>query len=337
MAVITIPVSNLLVVKDQQGQSAGLVRVAPSVATPAIGSLVSAWEGIGFVTKTDARGDYRVATAFRNRNTGQVVPNPLLTRPVLQDVDEAFPDRFKPKPKPRPSRAGGRNSGGGGGGGGGNIAGGGGAPPVFAGSPPARIEQLQSMIAAGGTPDGTPVTTPGGSLTDDAQAALIEGLDLDEYTPALVAWLAPTQSVEFLVYDAGPGSRIAYIEGRMLTADSLHDLNSSYPPMNFPTAYRYALAGRPIARQSWAEEFDLDPPRWITYERGAWFENLPNVRRLMQVGDEPSLTESDYLAQDWRLPTGAATGGVAPQPDFPRSGDASTAPRFDVYSPPASI
>jgi hypothetical protein len=107
--------------------------------------------------------------------------------------------------------------------------------------------------------------------------------------------------------------------------------------VNFPTAYAIAQAGIPIARRAWAGEYDAAPARWITAERGAWFDNRPGVRALLQVGDSPSLTEADYRAQDWRVPSGTRLTGIAARPDFPRSGDGGSEPLFDVFNPPSKL
>lgn len=107
--------------------------------------------------------------------------------------------------------------------------------------------------------------------------------------------------------------------------------------VNFPTAVSIARSGIPIARRAWASEFDSAPARWITCERGAWFDNREGTRSLLQIGDSPSLTEADFLAQDWRVPSGSRISGITPRPDFPRSGDGGNQPLFDVYNPPKKL
>lgn len=106
---------------------------------------------------------------------------------------------------------------------------------------------------------------------------------------------------------------------------------------NFPTAYRIALAGYPIARRAWAGQYDAAPARWITCERGVWWDNRAGVRSILVQGEAPSLTEADYLAADWRVPAGSLVSGIAERPGFPRPVGGGSTPTFDVYNPPSRI
>jgi hypothetical protein len=293
MSVLVVPVPNLMVVKDQQGQSVGLVRNAAAVVSPAIGTTESAWEPIGITRQRDALGIYEVPSAFRNKITGAVVPNPNLSRPRIQSITEAFPNRFKPKPKPRPSRAGGVNGGAGGGAGGaGGI--------TFAGGAPSRIDQLQQMLTTGATPGGVPIVRPSGQLTDEAQAALLAGLDLDEYTEALVAYIEPTYSVQFLIHDDGLGT-VSYIDGVLQTPSSLASLNAYLPPMNFPTAHQYAELGYLIGRSGWTSDGE-GPDEWLKLTDGIWYRGTEGAWVVVK-GDtgaaDPTLLIDDVTAIDW--------------------------------------
>lgn len=286
MSLLVVPVPNLMVVKDNQGQSVGLVRNAASVISPAIGSTTSAWEPIGTTKQRDALGVYEVPSAFRNKLTGVVVPNPNLSRPRIQPITEAFPERFKQKPKPRPSRAGGVN-------GTANL-------PTFAGGAPDRIAQLQAMLPTGVSPEGDPIVRPSGQLTESAQADLVAGLDLDEYTEALVAYLDPAYSVQFLIYDDGLGT-LSYIDGVLQTPSSLTSLNAYLPPMNFPTAHQYAEMGYLIGRAGWTED-GAGPDEWLRLTDGIWYRGTEGAWVVVK-GDtgaaEPNLLIGDVAAIDW--------------------------------------
>lgn len=287
MSVLVIPAPNLMVVRDQQGQQVGLVRNASSVAVPRIGTTESNWEPIGITKQRDALGVYEVPSAFRNKLTGQVVPNPNLSRPRIQAITESFPENFKAKPKPRPTRAGGRGSTTGGG--------------MFAGGAGDRLSQLQALLAAGGiSPTGTPIVRPSGQLTDETQAALVEGLDLDEYTEALVAYIDPAYSVQFLIYDDGLGT-ISYIDGQLLTPAALASLNAYLDPMNFPTAYQYAALGYRIGRAGWTEDGE-GPDEFLKLEDGVWYRGTEGAWEIV-TGDtgaaDPLVTMADLTAVDW--------------------------------------
>lgn len=106
---------------------------------------------------------------------------------------------------------------------------------------------------------------------------------------------------------------------------------------NFPTAYRIALAGYPIARRAWAGQYDAAPARWITCERGVWWDNRPGSRSILVQGDAPSLTLADYYATDWRVPAGALVSGIAERPGFRAEIGAGSTPTFDVYNPPSKV
>lgn len=102
--------------------------------------------------------------------------------------------------------------------------------------------------------------------------------------------------------------------------------------MNFPTAYVFAKAGHPIARGSWADEFDDNPTRWVTFEGGLWFDNDANGKRLI------NLSPADLFGDDWMLPPGCTSAAaVAERADFPRGSLAPSEPQFCVDSPPCKV
>lgn len=103
--------------------------------------------------------------------------------------------------------------------------------------------------------------------------------------------------------------------------------------MNFPTAYQYAIQGRPIARSSWGGG------KWLTFEGGAWFVNSTD-RSLVtsqggDEGEEANITASDLLGQDWMLPPSCFVDPLPEMPDFPAKG--VNMPAFDVNDPPCRV
>lgn len=285
MSTITVAIPSLMVVKDNQGQAVGLVpTTTPTPASPLIGTTESAWEGIAYVSQKDALGTYRVPSAYRNKITGAIVPNPMLRRPI-QNVVDAFPEDFKPKPKQRPKRAGGAKG----------ANGGGGAPIQFAGGAPQRIEQLNTGLMIG-----MPLTQPSGELTVETQAALVAGLDLDEFTPALIAYLDPANSVNFLIYEDGLGGRY-YIDAQLETPASLSAANSARITMDFEAAYFEIEAGKIIARQAWVDESGAITKMLKRTEQG-WFVGTEGAWVIVTSarGEDPgNLAIGDLEAVDW--------------------------------------
>jgi len=168
---------------------------------------------------------------------------------------------------------------------------------VFAGPAPARIEQLNQYIVASG---GVGVLTPGGQLSPATQSALIDGLDLDEFTQDLVAWLDPTASINFLVYDNGVGGRF-YIAPRLLSAAEINIFNRNRHPMTFADVYPAAVQGSYIAIAEWAAD-DGDLTKWLLLQGGVWFvgplDNLAIV--TSERGATPgNITISEMRAKTW--------------------------------------
>lgn len=102
--------------------------------------------------------------------------------------------------------------------------------------------------------------------------------------------------------------------------------------MNLPTAIQYAKRGVPISRNSWADEYEVAPRRWVTFESGAWFDNTIGVKTLFQNGDLPTLDAGDYIAKDWVLGYDPPFA-IAPQPDFPPTPFTNDVPSINVYEP----
>lgn len=220
--------------------------------------------------------------------------------------------------KPRPTR-----------GGSGSPTSGGGVPTTITltGGAPDRVQQLNQQIAQ--NPNG--YTLPNGQLTLEAQAALVSGLDANQFTQQLVALLDPSLSLNFLVYDDGSGN-VTYIDARLETPETLaSNNNSSTNSMNFPTAWTYAISeGRPIARNSW--RVDDVPTQWITWEKGLAYVYTSDERSPV-LND--TLSEADMRATDWEFPPGCTVQVIAREGFVDQS--QANEPTFNIASPPCKV
>lgn len=101
--------------------------------------------------------------------------------------------------------------------------------------------------------------------------------------------------------------------------------------MNYSTARLYALSGVPVGRLSTAEEFDLGPSTWISFERGRWRINSAGDSSPLRATD---LAADDYMATDWITPANWSNlPAISPQADFPDNPYYRTSPTFDVLDP----
>lgn len=160
---------------------------------------------------------------------------------------------------------------------------------------------------------------PGGTLSFDAQAALVEGLDLEDMSPELLELLDSSAYIEFLVWDDGSGT-IQYIDARLLSLSQLNEnAKTAKASMNFPSAYSYLESGYSIARKGWDNEGGspakvlrhVDGVVYIGIE-GAW--EVVTSRKNGEGGD-PNLAAADLAAADWYV-VGAVSSLLLPRPDL---------------------
>lgn len=304
---VSIPVSSLL----SYGTGAQ-TNTVPGTELPSAGTgaqtntpvaSTGRWIGIGkpiFAVKPNG-GAVHLYPGLRNSLTGAVIVNQdylyyLEFGKLPPRFGEGTEDTQPAKPsKPRPTRGGSRAPSSGGSGGFPGVPGTvfSAKPPVYTGSVPERLEQLQEDLAE----EGNGLTGPDGILRPDVQGALIAGLDLDEFTPELVAYLDPTYSVNFLVWNSGNG--IVYIDALLIASLSNHLAASA---MNGPTALTYAARGIPVGRTGTGD--DGVPTEWLVKERGVWWIGVEGAMAIVtsERGSTPgNLTVADLTARDWVL------------------------------------
>jgi len=312
---VSIPVSSLL--SYGTGAQTNTPTAAPATGTGAqtntpVGSS-GRWIGIGkplFVVKPGG-GALHLYPGLRNTLTNQVITNPdYLYYLEFGKLPPSYGEGTKatqPKPaKPRPTRAGSRapSSGGSGGFPGVPMPGGpGGTPasktPVFTGTAVERVGRIEGLLAD----DGNGLTGPDGLLRPDVQAALIAGLGLDDFDAAIVAYLDPSYTVNFLTWDTG--GKIAYIDALLIASLSTYLASNA---MNGPTALSYAARGIPVGRTGTGD--DGVPTKWLIKERGIWWVGTEGEMAIVtsERGSTPgNVTVADLTARDWVL-------GI--QPDF---------------------
>lgn len=191
------------------------------------------------------------------------------------------------------------------------------------------LASVQEGIRAGG--EG--LSTASGQLTPGAQAQLVAGLSLYE-VQKIQSFLDPTALITFdLVNFRGA---TLYVNARLQTAAEAEQKDNGGFGMNHPTAHQYLEEGIPIARQSWAAEFDELPTRWLTKCGEAVADNRPDGRNFWRQGEDPTLTLADLFAQDYITAPGV-TLYLPEQPDYPGSGADLETPPFDVFSPPTRV
>ena len=312
MSSVSIPASSLL----SYGTGAHTNREVGTRASPqqVTGTASDEWKPI-----FSGAGPNAPLVGFRSSVSGQAIPLGRgiagITRAQYeqQQRQEADPiGNTKGDRKPRPSRGRASPSSGGVGGMGGLALGapggnnGVGQPPEFSGSATDRLVRLDQLLA-----DNDALTAPNGSLRLDVQGALVAGLDLDEFTPELVARLSPTAAINFLVWrDA---EVVRYIDALFLV-----DLENAKikDKMNATTALSYAANGIPVGRAGTAP--DGVPTTWLIKESGAWAIGVEGDMEIVtseRTGSPGNLTPADLLARDWVLgATPAKT--ISPLPDF---------------------
>lgn len=277
MASITVPASSVL------SLGTGAHSNTP-VGTTGGGAPVETDLGSGFRRVYTGPGPTATMVGVRDTVTGAFVPasQPLRSREWWERQDRIDAERDKQKPaKPRPTRPS-------------RPAGGTGGGATFTGAAPDRVAHLMQMQAHGAN-----VARPNGTLTPETQAALVQGLDAEEFTPALVALIDPTYSINFLVYDDGKG-RVTYIDAQLETPASLAAANHA-PTMDFESAYFETEAGKIIARKAWVDEsgaitkmLKRTDQGWFVGTEGAW------VIVTSARGEDPgNLSIGDLEAVDW--------------------------------------
>lgn len=302
---VSIPASSLL------SYGTGAQTNAP-VGTPSVGTGAQTNTPVGssgtliglgkplFVTKPGG-GAVHLYLTLKNTLTGAITVNrDYLYYLEFGKLPPSYGTAPAPRPprtaKPRPTRAG-RSAGGGGGGGGfvgvpvtGTLTA---RPPVFSGEAATRIGQLNGLLPLANNG----LTNPNGTLTSSTQAALIKGLQLDDFTPELVAYLDPASSVNFLIWDTG--ETIAYIDAE-LVIDAATYLSAD--AMNAPTALAYAALGIPVGRRG--SGTDGIPTEWLVKEKGIWWIGVEGAMEIVtseRTGAPGNLTADDLRARDWVL------------------------------------
>lgn len=319
MSSVSIPASNLLsygtgAQTNRGPQSTPGVALA-SAGNQSIGTSDDEWKPV-----FSATGPNAALVGFRSAISGQFVPVGRalagITRAQYEQRQRQAADPIGNESgnrTPRPSRGGGGGAGGGGGGGGGNLAIGApggnnpsGQPPKFSGPAQERLTQLDQLLA--GTAG---LTQLNGVLRPDVQGSLVAGLDLDAFTPELVARLSPTAAINFLVWR--DGEVVRYIDA-LFIAD-LENANIQNR-MNATTALSYAAIGIPVGRAGTGT--DGVPATWLIKERGVWAIGVEGDMEIVtseKTGAPGNLTPADLLARDWVL--GATpTATISPLPDF---------------------
>ena len=318
MSSVSIPASNLLsygtgAQTNRGPQSTPGVALA-SAGNQSLGTSDDEWKPV-----FSAAGPNAALVGFRSAISGQFVPVGRalagITRAQYEQRQRQEADPIgneRGNRTPRPSRGGGGGAGGGGGGGGnlaigapgGNNASG--QAPKFSGTAEARLEQLDQLLAGNAG-----LTQLNGVIRTDVQGALVAGLDLDAFTPELVARLSPTAAVNFLVWR--DGEVVRYIDA-LFIAD-LENANIQNR-MNATTALSYAALGIPVGRAGTGT--DGVPATWLIKERGVWaigVEGDMDIVTSEKTGAPGNLTPADLLARDWVL--GATpTATISPLPDF---------------------
>lgn len=314
---VSIPVSSLL--SYGTGAQTNTPVGTPSVGTGAqtntpVGSS-GRWIGIGkplFVVKPGG-GGLHLYPGLRNTLTNAVIVNQdylyYLEFGKLPPSYGEGTTATQPKPtKPRPTRGGSRAPSSGGSGG---LPGVPGTvftskPPVFTGTVPERLEQLEDLLAE----EGNGLTGADGILRPDVQGALIAGLNLDDFTRDLIAYLDPSYSVNFLIWDTGATK--AYIEALLIASLSTYLASAA---MNGPTALTYAARGIPVGRAGTGD--DGIPTEWLVKERGVWWIGTEGTMAIVtseRNGTPGNLTVADLTARDWVL-------GVQPGFELPELPD----------------
>lgn len=192
-----------------------------------------------------------------------------------------------------------------------------------------NLAAVQGSIRDGG--DG--LATASGQLTEEAQAQLVAGLNLFE-VQKVQSFLSPDAMITFDLVDY-QGATL-YTNARLVMADEAERIDNGNLGMNYPTAHQFLEIGVPIARQSWAAEFDELPTRWLTKQGIIVSDNSPDGRSDWQQGENATLTDADYRAQDWVVAPGV-TDIFPERPDFPGGVADAETPTFDVYAPPVNV
>lgn len=166
--------------------------------------------------------------------------------------------------------------------------------------------QLDRLLAANND-----LTQLNGVIRPDVQGALVSGLDLDAFTPELVARLSPTAAINFLVWR--DGEVVRYIDALFIADLEKANIQNR---MNATTALSYAALGIPVGRAGTGT--DGVPATWLIKERGVWAIGVEGDMEIVtseKTGAPGNLTPADLLARDWVL--GATpTATISPLPDF---------------------
>lgn len=287
LAHITVPSSSVL----SMGTGAQTNQTVAAATGPSTGVAENGWAPVFSVA-----GPNGLLVGFRNQASGFFTPLGRGARQLTRAQYEQQ-QRQQNSPignprgdrKPRPVRGG---AGGGGGGGGGGVPS---FPGVaFTGAGGTRVDQLRGVLA--NPPAG--FQRPDGTLSEQAQASLVEGLDASDFTAEVLAYLDNGTSINFLIYDDGQGT-ILYVDARLETPQSLA-LLSYRTAMNYPTAAQLLDLGYAISRLAWFESGVATKMLMIRGDviqigsEGSW-EIVTSER-----GDtDPNVTAADLLATDW--------------------------------------
>lgn len=286
LAHITVPSSSVL----SMGTGAQTNRTVAAATGPSTGVAENGWAPVFSVA-----GPNGLLVGFRDQASGVFTPLGRGARQLTRaQYDQQLRQQNSPignprgDRKPRPVRGG---AGGGGGGGGGVPS----FPGVaFAGAGGTRVDQLRGVLA--NPPAG--FQRPDGTLSDQAQASLVEGLDASDFTAELVAYLDNGTSINFLIYDDGQGT-IQYVDARLETPQSLA-LLSYRTAMNYLTAAQLLDLGYAIARLAWFESGVATKMLMIRGGvtqigmEGAW-----EIVTSERGETDPNVTAADLLAMDW--------------------------------------
>jgi hypothetical protein len=278
-----------------------------------------------------------VVVGIRNVETGQVVANRYILD--LRNRERRLENDRREEEEESNRGGGGRGSRGGNGGGSSGAGGGlvqasgpsGGAGSNNSTASGSRIDAMNQMVAAG-VGD---LVDPAGLLTDEAQAALVEGLNLGEISDGLLSLLDPENFIRFQVESVD--GRTYYTNAQLLTPDEIEQETSfTANAMNYPTAYQYFELGYLIARSSWADEYDDGPRRFLARMGGIDFDVTLEGQTPFRIGEDATLTKGDYLATDWVLVDGCAANLPEREP-FPVDTEEVAVPLIDVLSPPCRV
>lgn len=297
MSTVSISTNDLLAHVAQKQSPTGTRTVPGPINDP---RQAGTWIGVGgyiLAVPPCAINAHRLYQAFANTATGEIITNPDYDTYV--ECYNYRMARSKADTPPRRQLGAKRTS----------RSKGSGATTwsaVFGGTVAEDLAALEDVLRNGG-PGGESATGPDGLLLFDVQAALVDGLNLEDFTPELISWLDPSLYVNFEAGVDGDGIE-GWIGAILGTKASIASTITAGPTMeikniNFPSAYSYLETGYSIARNGWRTASGQPHTKMLKVVDGVVCIGLDGAWEVVtsrQVADGNVLS-ADLTAVDWEV------------------------------------